>query len=338
MGPIMIEEYKGHKIKVYYDTDPIDPRENDNVATFVCERSGYSLGDEHCIQDAVNELFDSCVKSRSIIDYFVTARQAVLKDDGFGDYCYFWYENGNGCFSYSFGAIAGTDEIAQILTDELSVKEKLELVEKSGEVAIRPISMYEHGGISIWLGGYSGHPDAQWDCGTLGFAYITKATAEEEMLNFSEKTWKEWANQIMEGEMKEYAAYVSGQVYGYMIEALDDDDEGCDDSSWGYYDESYMLKDAKANIDAYVARVAEKREEVLAILNKTCNIDVLAGLEFIDGNHLYSFHKIGSCGTLSIAEEIEDDGIIGASQFMNFGKLSNRALSIIKKYYDEHNK
>lgn len=337
MEPIMIEEYKGHKIKVYYDTDPTDPRENDNVATFVCEHSRYSLGDEHCVQDAVNELFDSYVTSRNIIDYFVTERQAVLKDDGFGEYCYFWYENGNGCFSCSFGAIAGTDEIAQMLTDELSVKEKLELVEKSGEVAIRPISMYEHGGVSIWLGGYSGHPDAQWDCGTLGFAYITKATAEEEMPNFSEKTWKEWANKTMEGEMEEYAAYVSGQVYGYMIEALDDD-EGCDDSCWGYYDESYMLEDAKANIDAYVAGATKKREEVLAILNKARNRDVLAGLKFIDGNHLYYFHKIGSCGVLSVAEEIGDDGIIGAPQSMNFSKLSNRALNIIKKYYNEHNK
>ena len=336
MEPIMIEEYKGHKIKVYYDDDPFDPRENDNIATFVCEHRNYVLGDEHCIEDAVSELFDSLVTSQQIINYFVSDRQAVLRNDEH-DYYYSWNENGNERNSDCFPATADTDEIAEVLTDELYSQDKLNLVEASGEVAIQPISMYDHSGISIWLGGYSGHPDARWDCGTLGFAYIAKATAEEEMPNFSEETWKEWANQIMKGEMKEYAAYVSGQVYGYMIEALDDD-EGCDDSCWGYYDESYMLEDAKANIDAYVAKATKKREEVLAILNKVRNIDVLAGLKFVDGNHLYYFHKIGSCGTLAVVEEIGDDGIIGVPQSMNFTKLSNRALSIINKYYDEHNK
>lgn len=336
MEPIMIEEYKGHKVKVYYEDNPFNPRENDSVATFVCEHRSYMLGDEHCIGDAANELFDSLVTSQQIINYFVSDRQAVLKNDEYG-YYYSWNENGNERDSDCFSATADTDEIAEILTDELELQDKLNLVEASGEIVIQPISMYEHSGISIWLGGYAGHPDAQWDCGTLGFAYITKATAEEEMPNFSEKTWKEWANQVMKDEMKEYAAYVSGQVYGYMIEALNDD-EGCDDSCWDYYDESCMLKDAKANIDAYVARAAEKREEVLAILSKTRSRDVLAGLKFIDSNHLYYFQKIGSCGTLAATEKIGDDGIIGVPQSMNFIKLSNRALSIIKKYYDEHNK
>ncbi len=45
-------EYKGHKIKVYQDSDPLNPRkEFDNLGTMVCFHGRYDLGDEHSFEN-----------------------------------------------------------------------------------------------------------------------------------------------------------------------------------------------------------------------------------------------------------------------------------------------
>ena len=48
--PIEIEEYRGHKIKVYIDTEPDDPRSWDNLGILTCFHKKYSLGDEHTLE------------------------------------------------------------------------------------------------------------------------------------------------------------------------------------------------------------------------------------------------------------------------------------------------
>ena len=47
MDKIGTIEYKGYAIEVYYDSDPISPREWDNLGTMVCFHNRYNLGDEH---------------------------------------------------------------------------------------------------------------------------------------------------------------------------------------------------------------------------------------------------------------------------------------------------
>lgn len=37
--------YNGHVVEIHYDTDPMDPRENDNVGTMVCWHPRHNLGD-----------------------------------------------------------------------------------------------------------------------------------------------------------------------------------------------------------------------------------------------------------------------------------------------------
>jgi len=41
------EEYKGHTIKIGYDDDPMNPRDNDNLGKMVCFHKRYNLGDCH---------------------------------------------------------------------------------------------------------------------------------------------------------------------------------------------------------------------------------------------------------------------------------------------------
>ncbi len=293
------EDYRGCTINMYYDPSPDDPRNWCNVATFVCEHRDYSLGDVHCIQDAVNELFSSYVSDKAVIEYFVESRGAKLIPGEEGDSCdhYYEYESSYRGETYKnyidADSQCGEDYIAGQMEDELSLNEKLKLIDNTGEVATLPISMYEHSGISIWLGSTDGHPDARWDCSSIGFAYIEKATAEKEMpqriLTDEQKSdWKQFAYDMMESEMKTYSKFVSGEIYGYIIEdeygeeGSDVDLCGC----WGFYDKDDMLEQAKCDVDSYLKKKEKLRKSNLqTIVN---NLPKLAGKTFVYAG--YSYH------------------------------------------------
>lgn len=268
-------EYNGCVIDVYYDDYAENPREYDaNCATFVCEHRRYNLGDEHDVERAVNELFEKYVTSRQVIDYFVEERKAVLKENacynpnpnigGLSQYTHYYEWDGSDyAIGYDSTAEGGEDETAAEMADDLSVGEKLELVELTGEVFWLPISMYEHGGVALWLGSTRGHYDAMWDCGTIGFAYMERETAEKNLNIQLYGTWQKAAEHCMEGEMKEYNAYVQGQCFGYV--AYDEDGDEIGSGCGGYlgddgYDE--MLETAKADIDYFVEH---KNEETCTI-------------------------------------------------------------------------
>lgn len=296
------EEYRGCTINMYYDSDPDDPRTWSPASTFVCEHRHYRLGDKHDIEDVTNDLFQAYVTDKAIIEYFVKSRGAKLipgEEEDASDH-YYAFDSSICGEKYTHYIDAdtsmGEDGIASQMADELSVNEKLMLVDETGEVAMLPISMYEHSGISIWLGSTDGHPDARWDCSSIGFAYIEKATAEKEMpqriLTEEQKNdWKQWAYDIMESEMKTYNQYVSGEVYGYMIEdeygeeGSDVDLCGC----WGFYDKDDMLEQAKADIDNYVEKKAELRKNNLKAI--IANLHQLAGKTFVYAGFSYHIGK-----------------------------------------------
>lgn len=329
------EEYKGYTIDVLYDEDPQDPREWNNVAVFACEHSRYKMGDECDVLDTIDGLFDAYVSSQQILTYFVSSRQAVLKSDEDGSYWYQWREDAEDRCSYLFDPDSDEiDEIAEMIVDELRLDERLKLIIATGDVVVRPISMYEHGGVSTWLGDYICHVDAQWDCEPLGIAYITKATAEKEMLDFSEETWKDWANKQIENEMEVWSAYVSGEVYGFTITAPNGD--MCDTVCFGYYGEAgleQLMSEAKEAIDGYAAVALAEREQVLECLNN--HIEVFGGLKLIDENRLYEFRCTNGID-MTAAYEIGADRILGKPEAAYYPELSEDAIHSLYNYIKNH--
>lgn len=109
----------------------------------------------------------------------------------------------------------------------------LSLVEKAA--CVLPLSLYEHSGISIFVG-RSNPWDAQgWDTTTVGFIYA-KATDEVEDL---EKT--------LRSEVAIYDSYLRGEVYYWCVK--DKDDEVLD-SCGGYVgDLDYVRTEAKSNAE-----------------------------------------------------------------------------------------
>lgn len=297
MEPCEKEEYRGCTINIYYDEDSDDPRNWDNVATFVCEHPRYTLGDKHDIEECIDDLFNAHVSSKAIIEHFVKTRDAHLipgEEDDYSDQYYEYTETVCGKeYTRHIDADTSYSEaiIADEMVDELDMCEKMMLIEATGEVVTLPISMYDHSGITLWLGSKWSHYDAQWDCSSIGFAFVEKNTAKEEgMLDPGEKydhNWKTWAYAMMEAEMETYDQYVRGEVYGYMIE----DEDGVEASDellcgcWGYYEKEYLLEEAKANVDAYLEKKRETRKNNLETL-KT-NLASIFGITFTDGAYLY---------------------------------------------------
>lgn len=234
------EKYRGYDINIYYHPNPENPREwwHSNSATFVCQHRNYVLGDAQDLESEATELLEKYVKPKDIIDYFCKTRNAKVvedKDGRFYEFTSIWScSEGEKLY---INAKSSVEDIAAEMTEDFSILEKLTLAESTGEIVWLPISMYEHSGVTIWLGDKMGHPDSQWDCSSIGFAYVEKCTAEkagalhadEDGLHYGFNSWEEWAYDMMEGEMRMYDLYVKGDVFIYKIEGGN-----------GYFDEDYI--------------------------------------------------------------------------------------------------
>lgn len=72
MDVIETIDYKGCKINIYQDENPLDPRENDNLGKMLCFHKRYSLGDK---TDLKSEQFSSW---REIKEYLIKTEKAVV--------------------------------------------------------------------------------------------------------------------------------------------------------------------------------------------------------------------------------------------------------------------
>lgn len=124
------------------------------------------------------------------------------------------------------------------------------------DVVSLPLYLYDHSGITMRTSPFS----CPWDSGQVGFIYVTHARIKAEMgrpkgvNNFTGikhvmKKDIERAERALLSEVKIYDNYLTGEVYGYMVE---DDEENHIDSCWGFYGDEgkkYMIEEAKQIVD-----------------------------------------------------------------------------------------
>lgn len=125
-----------------------------------------------------------------------------------------------------------------------------------------PAYLYNHGGYAFSTGPFS----FSWDSGQLGFVYVTRKKAREWFgWKRITQTREDHVDKVLADELETYGKYVNGEVYGYVIEDLDE-------SCWGYYDEAYCLEEAKRIVDHHLkhqyALFLEAGEEVPACTSK----------------------------------------------------------------------
>ena len=114
-------------------------------------------------------------------------------------------------------------------------------------VCILPVSLYDHGGISMSAGVSYG-----WDCGQVGFIFITKQQAEREF-GFVGKITKPQMlklQSILESSVKEYNQYLEGNARCLELYNVYTDEHGhtvedmTDSISGFYFDNEYTVSNA----------------------------------------------------------------------------------------------
>ena len=113
-----------------------------------------------------------------------------------------------------------------------------------------PLYLYDHSGITMSTSPFS----CPWDSGQVGFIYCEKG---------KEGMSDEAITKCLEGEVEEYDNYLTGNVWGYVIE----DSQGEElDSCWGFigdqeYCESEMDDIAKWNVEQVRIKLMEEMYE-----------------------------------------------------------------------------
>ena len=250
---------------IEYDPDPQNPRDplyQDNITTMTCWHSRYNLGDEHKFESARDFLTDLAEKHVSYPEFFrfvqdggvwelrlkevhpaepgvvagdpkyvLECRDAELGEES-------W--KSTGCLvSEDLQCISGPELNDEGLLDYLNGRELEGLLAASENVLVKPLCLYDHGGISISTGSFIGRAmHAEWDSGQVGYVHMDKKTAIYHLLDLTgdrprsltDETWKARAGDYIEADVAEYDNYLTGRIYGYRtFEGLEEVD-----SCWGY--------------------------------------------------------------------------------------------------------
>lgn len=247
------------------DTDASDPRYDwdGNIGKMMCWHRDYRLGDykENNYsdnEDFLNDLVRRNVSEKSIIN-FVKAKKTSngleLKYNRseqiwelWGYYYLFPFQSPK---DVQFAVIESNNPVDYLIDDiieAMSQKDKWKLLERHANIIYLPLYLYDHSGITMNTSGFS----CKWDSGQVGYIYTDKNTIlktvgafENENGNYikvNEKNWKRAAYKDMEDEVHTYDMYLTGEVYGLIVEELVDEenDEWIEtDSCWDFYNDSW---------------------------------------------------------------------------------------------------
>lgn len=259
-------EHRGYTISIYYDTDPLNPRVefDGNLATFVCNHKHYALGDRTGVEQVLEELINKHCSLFMVEQYMTKYHNLTITPNEEYDekennrvpiYTVKYSVSDGQAFHepeiYEYDIFDDMDDwlVIQSYIEELDYSERIDLLEATGKIRTTPISIYDHSGVKVYLG----TPCDRWDSSVVGFAYIEKDKIMKEKGGVTEENWKDEAEYCMEQEMKEYSAYVEGDVYTYRI--IDPEGNETDEYSGDYYGDEQLgnlLSDAKDDINSLI--------------------------------------------------------------------------------------
>lgn len=228
-------------VKIIQDTDAPNPRkEYDNVGTMVCWHRNYELGDEQRGRDT------------SQLDFFKELAFEIHPE--LEDY----FENGL------------WNKHNDTLTDQKFDNDKYQAVKKAYNAEVQkivgkildkyyvmlPLGLYDHSGISMYVGSQSHWSDpGGWDSGQVGWIYCTVKKAKEE---WAGADFHERAIEYLKGEVETYNQYLTGDVYGYVVEDADGEQL---DACWGFFGRDCCEQEAKAAAESEWADILEARRK-----------------------------------------------------------------------------
>jgi hypothetical protein len=125
--------------------------------------------------------------------------------------------------------------------EPLTAKELIRLLKSRGEkvMAILPLYLYDHSGISMSTGAFGD----RWDSGQVGWGVVLASDAEKMGCVGETKYDKAFFEEAIKGDVETYDQYLTNSVYGFQIEGQDGE---VIDSCWGFFGElDYVRSEAK---------------------------------------------------------------------------------------------
>lgn len=114
-----------------------------------------------------------------------------------------------------------------------------------GAVAILPVYMYDHSGITIRTKPFS----CPWDSGQIGFIFVTR---EKVLKDFNRKRMSKGllskVYECLESEVETYDRYITGDVWCYVIKGADGE---VLDSCGGFFGEKEVQKQGEEMLAFY---------------------------------------------------------------------------------------
>jgi hypothetical protein len=129
------------------------------------------------------------------------------------------------------------------------------------DAVVLPLYLYDHSGITMRTTSFS----CPWDSGQVGYIVVSTEKLKHEFgwKNMT-KARRQQAIEILEHEVKIYDQWLTGDVYWYVIDELDDDglviDSGVE-SCGGYYSREDCEKDAQAMVEWYEQQSSIKAQQ-----------------------------------------------------------------------------
>ena len=131
---------------------------------------------------------------------------------------------------------------------------------KENKCVVLPLFLYDHSGITMNTGGFS----CQWDSGQVGWIYVTEENIKKEYsVKRISKKLRERVREYLRAEVKTYDQFLTGEVYGYVVEETND-------SCWGFYDIEDCFNEGKSMAEYhYKKKIKQHCKQVKTwILNK----------------------------------------------------------------------
>ena len=106
-----------------------------------------------------------------------------------------------------------------------------------------PIFIYDHSGITISTSSFT----CRWDSGQVGYIYASLDDVRKEygVKRVSKKT-REKVVRVLQSEIDAFDQYLTGDVYGFIIE---DEDGNHIDSCWGFFGSNPMENGMSCHIE-----------------------------------------------------------------------------------------
>lgn len=144
------------------------------------------------------------------------------------------------------------EEVEEI--DELTDDELMNII--ADHIVILPLFLYDHSGITMKTSSFND----RWDSGQVGWIYASKKRFRDETgYTESELFNQGLAQEMLIGEVEDYDKFLTGDVYGFVLE---DEFGDVKDSCWGFYGLEAIQEELKGYLGSEHHDLIEKLDFV----------------------------------------------------------------------------